>query len=90
MLYGLDHGIFAGAALDVLEEEETLKEERHLSKKHYTKEERSILKENHHLLKERNVLITPHTAFYTREALQRILDTTISNIKSQGKLNRVA
>ncbi|MEM3113069.1 MAG: NAD(P)-dependent oxidoreductase [Candidatus Pacearchaeota archaeon] len=89
LLYGLDHGIFAGAALDVLEEEETLKEERHLSKKHYTKEEIKILRENHQLLKERNVLITPHTAFFTREAQQRILDTTIENIKSMGTKNQV-
>ena len=89
LLYGLDHGIFAGAALDVLEEEETLKEERHLSKKHYTKEERDVLKENHNLLKERNVLITPHTAFFTREAQERILDTTIENIKSRGNKNSV-
>jgi len=90
LLYGLDHGIFAGAALDVLEEEETLKEERHLSKKHYTKEERNILKENYQLLKDKDVLITPHTAFFTREAQERILDVTINNIKSGCKLNRVA
>ena len=29
-----------------------------------------------------NVVITPHNAFNTKEALFRILDTTISNIDS--------
>ena len=28
-----------------------------------------------------NVLITPHNAFNTEEALQRILNTTVDNIK---------
>ena len=32
------------------------------------------------LEKMENVIITPHNAFNTREAFQRILDTTIDNI----------
>lgn len=32
------------------------------------------------LLLLRNVIITPHSAFNTREAVQRILDTTAENI----------
>jgi len=35
---------------------------------------------NRPLLHYDNVIITPHIAFYSREAVQRILDTTITNI----------
>lgn len=49
-------------------------------------------KENHQLMKMNNVIITPHTAWYSKEGLTRILDTTIENIESVKKRpkNRVA
>ena len=34
------------------------------------------------LLRRENVVITPHMAFYSAEAQQRILDTTVANIQS--------
>ena len=37
--------------------------------------------ENQMLMKMPNVLMTPHNAFNTQEALERILKTTIENIK---------
>ncbi len=40
---------------------------------------------NHILLRLRNVIITPHSAFNTREAVERILSTTVSNIASFGR-----
>ena len=49
------------------------------------KEEEHNLKtviQNHVLIDMPNVIITPHNAFNTQEALQRILDTDIENIKS--------
>ena len=44
--------------------------------------------ENHILMKMPNVLITPHNAFNTNEALERILRTTLDTIKSfkEGKI----
>jgi len=33
------------------------------------------------LMEQDNVIVTPHNAFNTKEALQRILDVTIENIK---------
>jgi len=41
-----------------------------------------MLLRHHILLRRDNVVITPHTAFYSREALLRIVDTTIDNIRS--------
>ena len=90
LIYALDNNILKGAALDVLEGEEDLKEEREFLRGKLNRDKMKTFLRNHLLLKDKDVIITPHTAFYTRDALQRILDTTINNIKSQGKLNRVA
>jgi len=70
-----------GAALDVLEEEGLIKEEVQLLSKNFSKKNLKNLIENHLLLTFDDVIITPHNAFNSKEALQRILDTTIENIK---------
>ena len=79
----LDSGILKGAALDVLEEEGFIKEEKQLLSRAFPSEAnlKTILKD-HILLQKENVLITPHNAFNSSEALQRILDVTVSNAKS--------
>jgi D-lactate dehydrogenase len=43
--------------------------------------------QNYDLLQRENVIYTPHMAFYSREAVQRILDTTVENIRAflEGK-----
>lgn len=40
---------------------------------------------NHVLVHLRNVVVTPHSAFNTREAVQRTLDVTIENIRAFAK-----
>ncbi len=35
----------------------------------------------HLLLRRENVVVTPHIGFYSQEALERILRTTVDNIK---------
>jgi D-lactate dehydrogenase len=70
----------AGAGLDVLEEEGLIKEEVQLLDKQESREKLSTLLHDHILLKFDNVIVTPHNAFNSVEALQRILDTTIENI----------
>lgn len=82
--YGLENGIIEGAGLDVLEGEDDMREHKSLLHNHNKKAMDNFVR-NHLLLKEKNVVITPHSAFYTKEALQRILDTTIENIKSFSK-----
>ncbi len=92
LLYGLDNNIIAGAGLDVLEGEENIKEEKMLLKNNDERDWKTFL-QNHLLLKEKNVVVTPHSAFFTKEALQRILDTTIENVRGfiKGRfVNRVA
>jgi D-lactate dehydrogenase len=82
LVKSLQEGHLAGAALDVLEEEGAVKEELELLvsgrvDKHNIK----TMLQNHALINMPNVIITPHNAFNSREALQRILKTTVENIK---------
>lgn len=80
---GLENGILAGVGLDVLEEEGEIKDEmKFLSEGKPHESELKIILQNHILMKMPNVLITPHNAFNTQEAMERILDTTFKNIES--------
>lgn len=73
----------AYAGLDVIEEECEIKEEREILTKEFktTCNFKNML-ENHLLMSLDNVILTPHNAFNSKEALTRILHTTIENIKS--------
>ena len=83
LLKGLKQGTFAGLGLDVLEEECFIKEERELLSSVFKKTcDLKTALENHILINQPNVIITPHNAFNSKEALLRILDTTIENIKA--------
>jgi D-lactate dehydrogenase len=77
----LKSGNLGGAGLDVLEEEGVIRDE--MSFLYSTDKAEHNIKTiiaNHILIDMPNVLITPHNAFNTWEALKRILDTTIENI----------
>ncbi len=82
LVNALSRGHLGGAALDVLEQESLIKEEAQLLSKNFPKEHLQNLLENHILLTFNNVIVTPHNAFNSTEALQRILDTTLENINS--------
>lgn len=81
ILEGLNKGILSGAGLDVLEEEALIKEEKQLLSNHFNKEDLEIALENHILMCDDRVIITPHNAFNSEEALKRILDTTVENVE---------
>lgn len=83
LLKAIDKKIISYAGLDVLEGECDIKEEKQLLSKHFKLScEPETLLQDHVLLFQDNVFITPHNAFNSEEALKRILDTTIRNIKS--------
>ncbi len=85
LMEALDQGILGGAGLDVLEGEEFIQEEKRLLMEAQTSESWEKLRtklKNHIILGRENVIYTPHMAFYSKEAVERILDTTIENIKS--------
>ncbi|PIN74796.1 hydroxyacid dehydrogenase [Candidatus Woesearchaeota archaeon CG10_big_fil_rev_8_21_14_0_10_37_12] len=92
LLIGLNKGILAGCGLDVLEGECEIKEEKELLIGEKGKKcDLKILLQDHLLLEHENVLITPHNAFNTKEALHRIINTTIDNINAflKGKSQNV-
>lgn len=67
LIWGLEEGIIAGAGLDVLEGEK--------------KQLPNMVSLNNKLIKMPNVMVSPHMAFYTREAVASIMQTTVENIK---------
>jgi len=78
LVKALKNGTFAMAGLDVIEGEELLTNQ-NFREKHNSKFEQ-VLSRNKELCGMKNVLFTPHNAFNSTEALQRILDSSIENI----------
>ncbi len=81
LLLALKKGWISNAALDVLEEENMIiSEESVLLRKRFDPNVLTTTLENHLLLQRSDVLLTPHNAFNTHEALERILAVTVRNI----------
>jgi D-lactate dehydrogenase len=81
LYYAIEREIFSGAGLDVFEGEELVKEENQMLTKNVSVEHLEPILRRNILLKRENVIITPHMAFDSAEAIERILDTTADNIK---------
>jgi D-lactate dehydrogenase len=81
LVAALDAGHLSGAGLDVLEGEQLLREERQILAHHDVPQEtlRTLL-DSSILIHRPDVVVTPHIAFFSREAQRRILDTTIENL----------
>ena len=83
LLWGLQEGIIAGAGLDVLENERDLKEEIKIlssGQVDMIKDYKTLL-EDHVLIDMPNVTVTPHIAFYSKEAEEAIMRVTVDNIR---------
>lgn len=85
LIYGLEKGILAGIGLDVIEGEEILKDEKEVATKNFDFDTLKGAIMSHALLKYENVIITPHTAYNTWDALHRIINTTLNIIKEDIK-----
>jgi D-lactate dehydrogenase len=82
LVEALRSGALAGAGLDVVEEEgDMLDETALLSAAHPNEEALKVMLENHYLINHPRVIVTPHLAFNTKEAVERIVTTTIENIQ---------
>lgn len=81
LLRALASGKVGAAGLDVLPEEPLIREEAELLRELFaeTHDLRTLVIDQA-LMRHKNVIVTPHSAFYTREALQKILHTTAENI----------
>lgn len=74
LINGLGTGIISAAGLDVLESEATLRTDAEQSS--------GEAKLNDRLIEMSNVIVTPHNASNTKEAMDRIRQTTVDNIKA--------
>jgi D-lactate dehydrogenase len=83
LIRALASGKIAAAGLDVLPEEQVFLEGvKNPATLFAGGKNLETLLANHILLQHPNVCITPHCAFFTREAVQRILDVTMANIEA--------
>lgn len=80
LLQALESQHLAGAGLDVVEGEEFIQAEEQLLRQEQPLERLRTLLRTHVLFRHENVIFTPHNAFNSREALERILDTTADNV----------
>ena len=76
------NGHLGGAGLDVLEEEALIREEAQLLLDNVPRERLATMLRAHILLAFKNVIITPHCAFNSKESLERLVNATIENIKA--------
>jgi D-lactate dehydrogenase len=83
LVKAISTGKVKAAGLDVLPEEPVVREEAELLRSFLQEQyNTTALLADHILLRLRNVVITPHSAFYTKEAVQRIMETTVHNIEA--------
>ncbi|HSX41967.1 MAG TPA: NAD(P)-dependent oxidoreductase [Candidatus Saccharimonadales bacterium] len=80
LIEALDNGTVAQAGLDVLEDENILKEERQLFSKYFNLHDYQTAMADHVLMRDPRVIVTPHNAFNSKESLHNILQTTVDNI----------
>lgn len=74
LIQGLETGIISAAGLDVMENEINLRTN--------TEPDPEEVKINDKLIEMNNVIVTPHNASNTKEAMDRIRQTTVDNIKA--------
>jgi D-lactate dehydrogenase len=82
LVKALSDGHLAGAGLDVLEEEGIIRDEQQfVASGDMDGHNLAVVLADHTLINMPNVIVTPHIAFNTKEAVERILETTLDSIE---------
>lgn len=84
LLRALSSGRLAGAGLDVIAEEQAFGDEAEIFRQDAQVDPARLraLLADHALVRLPNVLVTPHIAYNTQEAVDRITETTLGNIEA--------
>ncbi len=80
LLEALSAGKLGGAALDVIEGEERIGDEAQMAASQASRDDLAVAVQRYALLNRDDVVLTPHMAFYSREALHRLMEVTCENI----------
>ena len=81
LVEAISQGRVSQAGLDVLEDEGLLKEEKQFFSPYFKLADYQTTLANHALMRDPKVLVTPHNAFNSKEALHNILSTTVDNLQ---------
>jgi D-lactate dehydrogenase len=89
LIKALNKKKIAGAGLDVIEGEQLIKEEHELLYENKNPKAIKQMLQAHKIIDRANVVFTPHVAFYTQEALERIIYSTVQYILDfkKGKIH---
>ncbi|MEK6856222.1 MAG: NAD(P)-dependent oxidoreductase [Nanoarchaeota archaeon] len=87
LLKALRNEHLGGVGLDVIEGEDLIKNEKEMAHNHKRIDIKKMkqIALDHKILFNEKVVFTPHIAFYSKEAVQRIVETSIQNIISFSK-----
>ncbi len=93
LVEALKDGTLAGAGLDVLEEEGEMNEQEELALlrvPHPSEAQLKTVLADRYLIDHPRVIVTPHIAFNTDEAVRRITDTTVENLRAAARGETIA
>ena len=81
LIEGLEDDSVRCAGLDVLEAEDYIEDDIEVLSQLEDQKDMEVVLEDHILIEREDVLVTPHNAFNSEEAMKRIEDTTLENIE---------
>ncbi len=83
LIEALEEGNVTSAGLDVLEDESMMKDDVEVLSEAESENDIEKVLEDHILVDRDDVIVTPHNAFNSKEALHRIVETTVENIEER-------
>lgn len=83
LIEALEDGSVRSAGLDVLEDESMMKDDVEVLSKAQSENDIEKVLEDHILVDRDDVIVTPHNAFNSKEALHRIVETSVKNIEER-------